>query len=838
MSGEPFWSIPASELIDQLNSSSHGLSAPKVAEHRVRYGPNTVGQRARSNVPTLLLRQFTSPIVLLLVTAALLSFLLHDSIDAVIILAIVAMSGILGFWQEHDAARTVERLLAVVELRTTVVRDGHETPIPVTDLVPGDILVLAAGTGIPADCRVLASRDLFVDEATLTGESFPVEKVPGDLPADTPLSHRTNALFMGTHVISGSGQAVVVQIGRATELGRISERLRLRPPETEFEHGVRRFGFFLMEITLVLVVAIFAINVYLAKPVLDSFLFALALAVGLTPQLLPAVISVNLAKGAKEMAKKKVIVKRLAAIENFGSMDVLCSDKTGTLTEGQVRVQSARDSFGVESERVLFHAYVNAAFQTGFANPIDAAVRAHRAFDVTSWKRVDEVPYDFIRKRLSVLATDGHRTVMITKGAVDNVLPGCVTAEDSHGRPVPIGEVASTIREQYVSLSAQGFRTLGIATREIPGATGIRREDEQEMTFVGLLVLQDPPKAGVDQTVVALSRLGVSLKMISGDNALIAAQVAQRVGIVNPMVLTGKELAAISDDALPTRARNVNVFAEVEPNQKERIIRALRKAGHVVGYMGDGINDAPALHAADVSISVQQAVDVAKAAADIVLLEHDLGVLEQGVREGRRTFANTLKYVFMATSANFGNMFSMAGASLFLPFLPLLPKQILLTNLMTDVPELTIATDRVDSEWIERPHRWDVHFVRNFMLVFGALSSVFDYLTFGVLIWWLRASPEQFRTGWFLESVVSATAIVLIVRTRRSIGATWPSPALLAATLLVIAFAIALPVTPLGAVFGFVAVPTWFVGAMGIIVLLYLVTAEAAKRRFYRWLTL
>ena len=837
VSEQSFWTDSVADLIQQLGGSDEGLSSLAARERIREVGANRLHARPRATAAMLLLHQFASPIVLLLIGAALLSGLLHDSTDAWIILTIVIASGLLGFWQEYDAANTMEKLLAVVELKTVVLRDRRATSIPIDQVVPGDVVELSAGSGIPADCRVMESRDLFVNEATLTGETFPVEKLVAELPPDTPLAHRCNVLFMGTHVVSGSGRALAVGTGRQTEFGRISARLRVRPPETEFERGVRHFGVFLMEVTLVLVVSVFAVNVYLEKPVTDSFLFALALAVGLTPQLLPAIISVNLAKGAKGMAAKKVIVKRLAAIENFGSMDVLCSDKTGTLTEGRVQIRSAVDASGAESERVLFYAFINATFQTGFVNPIDAAVRAHCQFDVGKWRRIDEVPYDFTRKRLSVFATDGRRRLLVSKGAFETML-GICSAADIGGTPVPISEAESQIRQRYEQLSSEGSRTLGVAVRELPDATVVSRDDERDMTLLGLLVLHDPVKPDALRTVSALRALGVALKIVTGDNAQVALHVARQVVMREPVVLTASDLRATGDDALPLRAARTDVFAEIEPNHKERIIRALQRAGNVVGYMGDGINDAPALHAADVGVSVQGAADVAKAAADIVLLEHDLGVLEQGVREGRKTFANTLKYVFMATSANFGNMLSMAGASLFLPFLPLLPKQILLTNLLTDIPELAIGTDRVDALWIERPHRWSVQFIRRFMLTFGALSSVFDYLTFGVLLWVMDAGQQEFRTGWFLESVISATLIVLVVRTRgRAIGSL-PSKPLMVATAAVICVTLALPFSPLAPVFGFASVPTWFVAVMVVIVLTYVASTELTKQWFYRRVSL
>jgi Mg2+-importing ATPase len=639
---------------------------------------------------------------------------------------------------------------------------------------------------------------------------------------------------MGTHVVSGHGQAVVVRTGRATEFGRVSERLKLRPPETDFERGVRRFGYLLMEVTLVLVIAIFAINVYLHRPVLEAFLFSMALAVGLTPQLLPAIISINLAHGAKRMAREKVIVRRLASIENFGSMNVLCSDKTGTLTEGVVRLRSALDLHGQESEKVLLYAYLNACHETGFINPIDEAIRTHRPFDVSDYKKLGELPYDFVRKRLSILVSQGDKRLMVTKGALENVLAVCSTAETAAGAERDIVAVRDEIDQRFAEFGSQGLRTLGVAYRDVGADSRITKDHEADMTFLGFLVLFDPPKPGIADTIRHLERLGVSLKMITGDHHLVAVHAAQQVGLSNSHVLTGPELHRMSDEALLQRVNEVNIFAEVEPNQKERLIVALKKAGNVVGYMGDGINDASALHAADVGISVESAVDVAKEAADIVLLERDLEVLVQGVREGRTTFANTIKYVFMATSANFGNMFSMAGASLFLPFLPLLPKQILLTNLMTDFPEMTIATDSVDSEMVEQPRRWDIRLIRRFMLTFGLVSSVFDYLTFGVLLFLLHATPDQFRTGWFLESVVSASLIVLVIRTRRPCFKSRPGRHLLMATLAIVAATFVLPYTALKGILGFTPMPWSFVGVLAAILALYIVSAELAKWVFYR----
>ena len=830
----PFWSVSSLELLQLLQTTPQGLTSDEVQQRLLRYGSNLLKPKKKSDALTLLLAQFKSPIILILIFAAGLSFFLRNPLDATIILVIVLVSGFLGFWQERGAANAVEKLYAIVQIKATVVRDGDSREVPIEEVVPGDIVFIKASDVIPADCLLLESKDLFIDEAALTGETYPVEKSIGILPPETPLSQRANSLFMGTHVVSGSARAVVIRTGKETEFGKVSERLKLRPPETEFEHGVKHFGYLLMEITLVLVIAIFAINVYFARPVLDSFLFALALAVGLTPTLLPAIISINLAHGAKRMALNKVIVKRLASIENFGSMNVLCSDKTGTLTEGVVKLHSALNVDGHESEKVLLYAFLNASYETGFMNPIDEAIRKYRPFDLSGFKKLDEVPYDFIRKRLSILISKGDAHLMVTKGALSNVLAVCSSAEIAEGRIVDIVTVEEQVQLHFEEFSRKGFRTLGIAYKDVGSDPVITREQEVDMTFLGFLILFDPPKPGIIETIRQLKHLGVSLKIITGDNRLLAANISQQVELLNPHILTGGDLHEMSDEALLKRVNDVDVFAEVEPNHKERIILALKKAGHVVGYMGDGINDASALHTADVGISVDSAVDVAKEAAEIVLLEKDLGVLVQGVREGRRTFANTLKYVFMATSANFGNMFSMAGASLFLPFLPLLPKQILLTNLLTDFPEMTIATDSVDRELVEKPRRWNIQFIRNFMMTFGLLSSVFDYLTFGVLLLILHATTDQFRTGWFIESVISASVTVLVIRTRKSFFRSKPGKYLLIATLLIVVVTIIFPFTPLAQLLGFQPLPMTTLLVIGMIVVLYIIAAEITKRSFYK----
>lgn len=829
----PFWNLTTEQVLQQTHSTISGLSRQDAKQRLSESSANSLKRKRKSSKFKLLLNQFKSPIILILIFAAVLSMFLQDALDAIIILTIVFISGLLGFWQEQGASNAVEKLLALVQVKATVLREGQPQEIPNEEVVSGDIVLLSAGKDIPGDCLVLESKDLSVNEAALTGETYPVDKLSSVLPAETGLSQRTNTLYLGTNVMSGTAKAVVVQTGKSTEFGKVSERLKLRPVETEFERGLSKFGYFLMEVTLILVVLIFVANVYLRRPVLESFLFSLALAVGLTPQLLPAIVSVNLARGAKKMATKQVIVKRLPAIENFGSMNVFCTDKTGTLTEGVVSIHSAVDVNGKESDRVLLYAYLNAASESGYVNPIDTAIRDYKTFDISGYQKLDEVPYDFNRKRLSILFKQESTHLIVTKGALKNILDVCSTIETADGTTINIAKERQKLHQQAEDLGSKGFRALGIAYRNF-NQDSFSKEDETNMTFLGYLALFDPPKAGIAHTLKSLQRLGVTPKMITGDSKAVAMSIIQQVGLPEPKALTGSELEKLSDEALMQRVQQTTVFAEVEPNQKERIIIALKKAGNVVGYLGDGINDASALHAADVGISVESAVDVAKEAADIVLMEKDLNVLVEGVREGRVTFANTLKYVFMATSANFGNMFSMAGISLVLPFLPLLPSQILLTNLLTDFPELTIATDRVDQELVNKPRRMDIKFIRNFMIVFGLLSSIFDYLTFGALLLLLHAQPEQFRTGWFLESVISASLVVLVVRTRQSILNSKPGKYLLMATLATVGVTIIIPWTPLATLLGFQPLPLRFVLVLGAIVVLYVTAAERVKRAFYQ----
>ena len=783
----------------------------------------------------LFLNQFKSPIVLILIFATLISAFLKDWVDAVIILLIVLGSALLSFFQEYNASNAAEKLRSQVSLKADVLRDGKSGSIPAEEIVPGDVILLSAGSLIPADGLVLEAKDFFINQAVLTGETFPVEKIPGVVAEKASLPERTNVVFMGTNVRSGTARVLISATGLQTAFGQIADRLTLRPPETEFERGIKRLGYLLTEVMLVLVLGIFAINVFLHKPVLDSLLFSIALAVGLTPQLLPAIININLSKGSQAMAERGVIVRRLESIENFGSMDVLCTDKTGTLTQGVVQVDDTLDVEGNPSEQVKLYAFLNAKMQTGLSNPLDEAILRMEIKEDGDNTKVDEIPYDFIRKRLTVVVEEtGSLPTMITKGALDNVLTACSRVQTSAGETELDNDQQAHIQERFEKWSAQGYRVLGLAYKTFKNQTKTYSvNDETEMTFAGFLLFFDPPKEGVKDTIVSLEKLGVKLKIITGDNHLVARHTGEAIGLGDFKVLTASELDNLGDEALWQAVEQTTIFAEVDPNEKERIILALKKRGHVVGYMGDGINDAPSLHSADVGISVENAVDVAKDAADLVLLKQDLDVLREGIVQGRKTFANTMKYIFMATSANFGNMFSMAGASLFLTFLPMLPPQILLINFLTDLPEMTIASDNVDDVFVERPHRMDINFIRRFMLVFGPLSSLFDFATFGVLLWLMKAGQATFHTGWFIESILSAGIVVFAVRTRLPFLRSKPSRPMLGMTLLVIAITLALPYTPLASLLGFTPLPLTYLLVIFGIVALYFTAAELIKRWFF-----
>ena len=833
-----WWACPTHDLLSALGSAERGLQSSE-AESRLREaGPNLVAARKHAGWAGLLLRQYQSPLVLILILAAFVSLVVQEWTEAAIILGIIAGSTLLSFAQEYRAARAVEALQARLALTVTVLRDAAQTVIPAQAVVPGDIVLLSAGNLIPADGVIIAARDFLVSQATLTGESFPVEKRPTPTPAEAPLDRRTNVGFMGTSVRSGTATMLIVTTGRATVFGAIAERIGERDPETDFERGLRRFGTLLMRIMVVITTLVLTANLLLDRPVIDSLLFAVALAVGLTPELLPAIVSVTMAAGARRMAKAGVLVRRSAAIENLGMADILCSDKTGTLTSGQMALQSATDPRGQVSDKVFDLALINAHLETGIENPLDAAIivaASARGVALPDYPKVDEIPYDFRRKRLTIvvdLPTEESHLV-VTKGAFGPVLDCCDRVETPSG-PEPLDEaLRASLADLVAKHGAEGIRVLGVAFRRLPPKPRYEVNDENGMTLAGFLMFADPPKPGIDRTLVALTELGVSVKIITGDNRHVAEHVARAVGLT-PVVISGAELVSARDEALLHLAEECNVFAEADPQQKERIVRALQSRGHSVAYLGDGINDAPALRQADVGISVEDAVDVARESADIVLLAPDFDILRQGIVDGRRTFANTLKYIQITTSANFGNMISMALGTLFLPFLPLTAAQILLNNFLSDIPSLAVASDRVDPEAVARAPRWNVAAMRSYMVVFGLVSTLFDLMTFIILIHVFGADQSMFQTTWFVVSLLTELAVVMVLRTQRACWSSHPGKVLLTATVLILVAGVALPWLPVIAdMFGLSALPPSLLTTGFGIVILYVLATEIVKRWFY-----
>ena len=831
-----YWSPPLSQLFSTLHSMPTGLSHAQ-AKARLRSAPPQARDRPRG-LARLVLEQMRTPLVLILIAGALVAVAVGDWLDAAIVGCIVLISAVLSAWYENRASHAVEQLRNKIALRATVRRAGKTLEVAARDVVPGDVLLLSAGSLIAADGRILQALDCFIAESLLTGETFPVEKLPGDCAPDATLGQRHNCVYMGTSVRSGTAEVLVTRYAQDSEIGHIAKTLSLRPPETEFERGLRHFGALLLRVMLVITIVVFGINILLHRPTLDTLLFAIALSIGLSPELLPAILSITLAKGAQRMAAKGVIVRHLNAIENLGAMDILCTDKTGTLTRGVVVLDAAMDVEGVAATDVLQLAVFNSSLQTGMRNAMDDAITlaGKDLAPCTDVVKLDEVPYDFVRKRLSVVVANapGASRQMVTKGALDNVLQVCTHLRRGEQDVTLNDAELATIAQRFADWSEQGFRVLGIATRALPDQPHYGRDEEMDMIFRGFLLFFDPPEPGVKDTLSTLNGLGVQVKIISGDSHLVVRHVGQAVGLPVERIITGGELSAMKDEALMHLAPRTTLFAEVDPNQKERIIRALQKTGHVVGYMGDGINDAPALQVADIGISVDNAADVAKQAADFVLLEHDLNVLREGIEEGRHTFANTLKYISIVSSANFGNMISMALASLALPFLPLLAKQILLNNFLSDIPSMGIASDNVDREWESTPHRWNIRQIRNFMVVFGLVSSLFDILTFVALYLLAEMIPAVFRSGWFVESLLTQLLTIFIVRTYKPFYQSRPAKLLIVSALGIGLLAIGLPYSPVALWFGLVPLPFHILLLMLAISLVYMVSAEFVKRAFYR----
>ena len=832
MKEQEFSSVPLEQLYIRFQTSEKGLSTSVARKIIADKGRQVFKDSRIKKEIKLFVRQFSNPLMLLLVIAVILSAFVGESSDSLIIFLIIIITGLLGYWQESNAGKAMEKLRRIIEMKHTVLRDDKAVLIPSAEIVEGDIILLDAGDLVPADCRIIESDELHVNESTLTGESYPVEKMPGLVPDTKTFAQKSNCLWEGTNVISGTAKVLSVATGTDTIFGELARSL-MQTHETGFEKGIRRFGYFLLRITIVLSLLILVANLYFQKPLFDAVLFSLALAIGMAPELLPAVMTFSMSAGAKRMLKKKVIVKKLSSIFNFGEVNILCTDKTGTLTEGHVTVHDIVNIRGHSSDKLRMYACINATFQNGFNNPIDEAIKALNV-NLEGYKKINEIPYDFIRKRLSVGVASVEENIMIMKGAFSNVLEVCGKFELNDGEQVSLNETQKNdILEAFKRYSIQGYRVLGLAAKKI-GEQKISREDETDMTFLGFILLDDPMKESAKPSLVKLEKMGVQVKIITGDNRFAAAHIAEQTGVMEPNVLTGDEMNKLSPEALVVKARATDIFAEIEPHQKELIVKALQKSNLVIAYIGDGINDAAAINAADIGISTENAVDVAKEAADFVLLEKDLSVLADGILEGRKSFVNSMKYIFISTGATFGNMFSIAGASLFLPFLPMLPKQILLNNLISDLPFLTIASDQVDDEQLSRPGKWDLKLIRNFMIVFGLHSSIFDFITFYLLYFIYKLPESDFQTGWFIESTITEILILYIIRTRKTFLKSKPANWLIITGVIALLITIILPYFPFSDLLGLNKLTIQVSAAIALILLAYVITADLVKVIFFR----
>jgi len=862
MSTEKILSLPSDELLSRLSTSSTGLTSEEAEKRLENFGSNEVAKKGKRSVPIEFLSHFRSPVIIILMIAAVVSGVLGDPLDAIIIVSIVLVSVILDFTQEYRAERAAEALRRRVATTATTLRDGTKQDIEVSQLVPGDAIALSAGDIAPADARIISARDFFVDQSSLTGESFPVEKTAGCVTQDniTDSTKWNNYLFMGTSVTNGTATAVITRTGDSTQYGEIVRKSAERKPETEFEGGLRRFGYLIMQVTFALVICVFFINALFKRDVLESLLFSVALAVGLTPGLLPMILSINLARGATAMSKKGVIVKRLASIQNFGSMDVLCADKTGTLTENRVTVILHVDMEGKESGKVFLYSLLNSRHQTGLRSPLDEAILKHEEVNIDRYQRIDEIPFDFIRKRLSVVVAENQETLLITKGAPEEIVR-VISHYELDGEIHDLkDETRSKIEREYRDLSSQGFRVLGVSYRKMEESKPTYSvADENNMVFLGFIAFSDPLKESAGESLELLRHTGVKLKILTGDNEIVAGKICQQLGfqvyqfrrgrkydektgqIVRTVetepfnIMRGSEIEAMDDDALARVVERADIFTRVTPAQKNRIMNALKANDHVVGFLGDGINDTPSMKVADVSISVTNAVDIAKESADIILLRNDLKVISEGVVEGRKTFGNTMKYIQMAMSSNFGNMFSAAGASLFLRFLPMLPVQILLNNLLYSFGQLALPVDDVDQTYVQQPQRLQMSFIRDFMFFFGPVSSIFDFLTFAVMIYVFKATAPLFQTAWFVESLFTQSLVIFVIRTRMiPFYRSKPNKFLVLNITIILILAIVLPFTRVGTFFGFVPLPTTFLLILVGFIVAYLGLVELMKVWFYR----
>lgn len=830
----------------QVNAGT-GLSTAEARLRLSKIGPNEPVTSRRTSGLVQILLLFVNPLAIILLVASAISAAVGEVLNASIIALMVFLSAVLNFIQTFRSQRAVERIRQEVAPTACVLRDGNWAAISRRELVPGDVIRLTAGDLVPADAWLFEVRDLHVQQAALTGESLPVEKEAVDLKAISPDTSDDHKVFLGTSVVSGTGTALVMATGKSTTFGDIATRLATKPPETEFERGTRQFGLLIMKTTILLVLFVLLVSVVLHHNFLESLLFAVALAVGLTPEFLPMITTVTLGQGAVHMARKKVIVKHLEAMQNFGSIDVLCSDKTGTLTSGEMGLDDHVDPFGAPSERVLLLAYLNSLHETGVGNPLDQAIKQshssnpldeavlqHDHPNIHAYQKVDEIPFDFERRRVSIVVKHGDDRLLITKGAPESMMPVC-SAYELNGQQQPLDATSRARCEAtYRELCAKGFRMLAVAYAAVPRQEVYRAGDEKDLVLAGFLTFSDPPLESAKLALQALSRDGIQVKILTGDNELVTQHICSQVGLDVGQIILGDELERMSDPALAHVVEQTSVFARVSPAQKNRIIMALKHRSHVVGYLGDGINDAPSLHAADVGISVSSAVDVAKDAADFILLERSLNVLHEGIIEGRMAFGNVMKYLLMGTSSNFGNMFSMAIASLFLPFLPMLPTQILFNNFLYDLAQVTIPTDHVDRTFIQKPQRWNVKMIRDFMIYIGPISSLYDFVTFFALLKVFSASEQLFHTGWFVESLATQTLVIFIIRTAGNPFRSRPSLALTSTTIAVVIAGIVIPFTSLGRILGFTPLPVGFFLFLAGATATYLLLVEIIKRKLMR----
>ncbi|MCX8167249.1 MAG: magnesium-translocating P-type ATPase [Candidatus Micrarchaeota archaeon] len=824
------------EILAAYKTSVIGLTRQEAHKRLKIYGHNEV-EKKKKHIIIKFLEKFANPLVFLLLLIAVISYYTGETKSTIIVSLMALISAVLSFFQEYKAEKEVKKLFEMVKNTAAVYRDKQLIEIPIRDIVPGDIVYLSAGDIIPADIRILSGKDFFVNQSAITGESFPVEKVPH--PQTTKSSSESvysNIAFQGSTVVSGSALGLVILTGARTQFGTLTKKVSEQDHKSQFEQGINSFTYLLIRVMIVLVVFIFSVNVFLkGESFAAALAYSLAVAVGLTPEMLPMILSVNLAKGAYEMSKKKVIVKKLASMQNLGSIDILCTDKTGTLTRGEVVLEKYLDLEGKDNEDVLYYGYINSFYQTGLKNLIDKAILKHDEVYVENIKKVDEIPYDFARRMMSVVVEINGKHVLVTKGAPEEILKRCAYYELKH-RVLPIREEFYQI---YTSLSdkarSEGFRVLAVAYREFSEPKhAYTKEDEKELVLMGFMWFLDPPKPSCKLIIKELKKLGISLKILTGDNDIVTLHICKKVGIKVTGVLNGDEIDKMTDEELAQKVETCNVFSRLTPLQKERVILLLKKNGHVVGYMGDGINDAPALKASDVGISVNNAVEIAKETADVILLKKSLNVLRDGIIEGRKVFGNILKYIRMGSSSNFGNMFSQTGASIFVPFFPMTPVQLLLNNFLYDLSQVAIPTDSVDDDFVKKPLPWNIKGIQKFMFIFGPISSLFDFLTFGIMLY-LKAPAQLFQTMWFIVSLLTQTLVIHVIRTQKiPFVQSSPSKYLLIASIIISLIGITLVMTPLGSFFGFVILDPWFVVLAILIVLAYLITVQMFKDMYVR----